>query len=98
MVVSQPRLSKVVYTTVPDGGKVHTLIDSGVLAPQGVAADISRRLLYVVDPQSHAILKYNLVITGDKLAVDGEGVAAASGLESRWVAVDRGKRLSRTKG
>jgi len=89
LVISAPRLSKVVYMKIGDkGGQTRPLIDSGLKSPQGVAVDQKRQKLYVTDPDSRKIFSYNLVFNNGVLLTDGKQAVAAQNVEARWVAVD----------
>lgn len=94
LIISSPSLHKVVYTKIPDGVEQVAaedplpLIDSGLKTPQGIAVDHKRNLLFVADPDLKKVLCYKLVFRGGQLLTDGEPTTAASGSESRWVAVD----------
>jgi sugar lactone lactonase YvrE len=88
LIISAPRLSKVVYMKVGDKGQTRPLVDSGLKSPQGLAIDQKRQKLYVTDPDSRKIFSYSLVFNNGVLLTDGKQTVAAQNVEARWVAVD----------
>lgn len=93
LIVSAPRLSKVVWTRLGgDAAKEkqapQPLIEQGLRTPQGLASDPKRKKLYVADPDSKKIFAYNMLNKDGKLMTDGRQIVAAQNVESRWIAVD----------
>eukprot|EP00747_Dinoflagellata_sp_TGD_P166843 gnl/TRDRNA2_/TRDRNA2_190272_c0_seq1.p1 gnl/TRDRNA2_/TRDRNA2_190272_c0~~gnl/TRDRNA2_/TRDRNA2_190272_c0_seq1.p1 ORF type:complete len:330 (+),score=50.35 gnl/TRDRNA2_/TRDRNA2_190272_c0_seq1:68-1057(+) len=94
LVVSAPRVPKVSYVVLPEDpaveplGKPQTLIDTGLLHPQGLAVDQKRQKLYVADPDARKVYSYVLSHTDDTLTTVGGQVVIATNTEARWVAVD----------
>jgi len=88
LMISAPRLSKVVWMKLPDDKATRPLIDSGLKSPQGLAIDQVRNKLYVADPDSRKIFSYSLSFTNGVLMTDGKQSVAAQNVEARWVAVD----------
>lgn len=94
LVISAPRLSKVVWMKVGgvDEGKAKPqtfpLIEEGLRTPQGLATDSKRKKLYVADPDSKKIFSYNCLFNDGKMLTDGRQMVAVNNVESRWVAVD----------
>lgn len=98
LIVSAPRDGKIAYARVQKGGrilaldakpdvKMEPLVGAGLVHPQGLAIDQSRRLLMVADPDAKKIYAYPLSADGALLHV-GERKVVAEGVEARWVAVD----------
>jgi len=89
LLISAPRLSKVVYTKVGGDKTTHPLIESGLKSPQGLAVDHKTNWLFVADPDSRKILYFKLLFNNGIVMVQDEqqGVAAQN-VEARWVAVD----------
>jgi len=98
LIVSAPGEGKVSYLriessadrTVRSGGgrfMMKTLIDRGLIHPQGLAVDQKARKLYVADPDSRRILSYALHGDKDGLSVGSPNVLV-EGVEARWIAVD----------
>jgi hypothetical protein len=95
---SSSRTGKVVYVHLPARSPitgpgapehvVHTLIDSGLKAPMGLASDQQRGRLFVADPEAKKILSYKILFSAGKAVVDGEASVAANDVEARWVACD----------
>jgi len=93
LIMSAPRNSKISYVKLPDNGdfshlQPHTLIDTGLRHPQGIAVDQKRKWLYVADPDVLKIYAYRLKINGNTLATDGRQMVISRDAESRWVSVD----------
>lgn len=88
LMISAPRLSKVVWMKLPDDKASRPLIDSGLKSPQGLAVDQVRNKLYVADPDSRKIFMYSLSFSNGVLFTDGKQSVAAQNVEARWVAVD----------
>lgn len=93
LVVSAPRLSKISWIRIPESGNFsglepETLIDHGLLHPQGIAIDQKRKRLYVTDPTAQRIYSYQLVVNGNTLSTDGRQTVIAQNYEARWVAAD----------
>eukprot|EP00746_Dinoflagellata_sp_MGD_P167742 gnl/MRDRNA2_/MRDRNA2_98616_c0_seq1.p1 gnl/MRDRNA2_/MRDRNA2_98616_c0~~gnl/MRDRNA2_/MRDRNA2_98616_c0_seq1.p1 ORF type:complete len:340 (-),score=60.36 gnl/MRDRNA2_/MRDRNA2_98616_c0_seq1:11-1030(-) len=90
LVISAPRLSKVVYMKLGDEGKPehHPLIEDGLRTPQGLAIDQQRKKLFVADPDSKKIFSYACLFKDGKMQTDGRQIVAVNNVESRWVAVD----------
>merc|ERR1719387_233182 len=88
LMISAPRLSKVVYMKVGGEGVTHTLIDSGLRSPQGLAVDRMHNKLFVADPDARKIYSYNLLYNNGVLLTDGGQSIAAQNVEARWVGVD----------
>jgi len=89
LILSAPRLSKVVYMKIGDPDRTtQPLVESGLKSPQGVAVDQKRQKLYVADPDSRKIFSYSLVFNNGVLITDGNQKVAAQNVEARWVAVD----------
>lgn len=95
IIVSAPRLGRVNYARIHHGvgagnrtlGEVQTLIDTGLVNPQGIAVDQLNHRLIVADPASKRILAYPLHAKRKHLVV-GQQEVRADGMEVRWVAVD----------
>jgi len=95
---SSSRAGKVVYVHLPARSpvtgpgapehKVQTLIDNGLKAPMGLAADQQRSRLFVADPEAKKVLVYSILFSGGKAVVEGEAGVAVSDIEARWVACD----------
>jgi len=95
---SSSRNAKVIYVHLPSRSpvtgpgapehKAHTLIDSGLKAPMGLASDQQRGRLFVADPELKKVLAFNILFSGGKAVVDGEAGVAATDVEARWVACD----------
>lgn len=95
---SSLRTGKVVYVHLPARSpitgpgapdhKAHTLIDSGLKSPMGLAADQQRNRLFVADEGAKKVLAYNLLFSNGKAVVDGEPSVAANDVDVRWVACD----------
>lgn len=68
-------------------GEVQTLIERGLVHPQGIAVDQRHHRLLVADPDSKKIFSYSLKVENDALVV-GPQIVAAENIEARWVAVD----------
>eukprot|EP00419_Tripos_fusus_P029225 CAMPEP_0172712370 /NCGR_PEP_ID=MMETSP1074-20121228/61058_1 /TAXON_ID=2916 /ORGANISM="Ceratium fusus, Strain PA161109" /LENGTH=279 /DNA_ID=CAMNT_0013536287 /DNA_START=280 /DNA_END=1119 /DNA_ORIENTATION=+ len=64
-----------------------TLIDRGLVHPQGLAVDQKARKLYVADPDSRRIMSYALHSDKNALRVGSPNVLV-EGVEARWIAVD----------
>jgi len=93
LIISAPRLAKISWVRLPkldkyDGLAPTTLIETGLLHPQGLAVDQKRKLLLVADPDLQKVLAYKLVQKGDTLSVEGNPVTVVENQEARWVAVD----------
>jgi len=88
LIISAPRLSKIVYMKIGTDKITHVLIDSGLRSPQGLCVDGKRNKLYVADPDAKKIYGYNLLFTAGVLMTDGLQAVAAQNVEARWVAVD----------
>lgn len=88
LMISAPRLSKVVWMKLPTDKATRPLIDSGLKSPQGLAVDQVRNKLYVADPDSRKIFMYTLEFSNGVLFTDGKQSVAAQNVEARWVAVD----------
>lgn len=93
LLISTPQSGKVRYVKVPADGdmskaQIHTLIDTGLMHPQGLAIDHKRKRLFVADPDVQKIYAYQITESGDTLSTDGRQTVVSEGAESRWVAVD----------
>lgn len=88
LLISAPRLSKVVYMKIPDDKSPRPLIVSDLKSPQGMAVDQARSRLFVADPDSRKIFMYALSFADGVLSTDGKQSVAAQNVEARWVAVD----------
>jgi len=85
---SSSRAGKVVYVHLPARSpvtgpgapehKVQTLIDNGLKAPMGLAADQQRSRLFVADPEAKKVLVYSILFSGGKAVVEGEAGVAVS--------------------
>lgn len=92
LIVSAPRHGRIAYTKISRRGtrsqaSMRTLIETGLVHPQGLAVDQRRGQLLVTDPDSRRIFSYRLHVHGDELTVD-QPTVLAEGTEARWVAVD----------
>jgi len=97
LIVSAPSEGKVSYVRIygkTEGNArlkgrsmMKTLVDRGLVHPQGLAVDQKARKLYVADPDSRRIMAYDLHVVNDVLAVHSPAVLV-DGVEARWIAVD----------
>jgi len=95
---SSSRTGRVVYVHLPARSpitgpgapehKAQTLIDNGLKAPMGLAADQQRSRLFVADPEAKKVLAYKILFSDGRAVVDGEAGVAANDVEARWVACD----------
>lgn len=89
LMISAPRLGKVVYSKVGGDKTTHPLIEGGVLrSPQGLAVDHKQKWLFVADPDARKIFFFKLLFNNGVVMVNGEPGTAAQNVESRWVAID----------
>eukprot|EP00931_Biecheleriopsis_adriatica_P027472 TRINITY_DN16523_c0_g1_i1.p1 TRINITY_DN16523_c0_g1~~TRINITY_DN16523_c0_g1_i1.p1 ORF type:complete len:317 (+),score=52.29 TRINITY_DN16523_c0_g1_i1:158-1108(+) len=95
LIVSSVETSRVAYLKLPsDGGPavfhgqaLRTLIDSGLVFPQGIAVDEYRNRLFVADPNLTGLVMYPISSNGDTISV-GKQQIVASGVQTRAVSVD----------
>jgi len=97
LLVSAPGEGKVSYMRIhakgegdgrsKGGNMMKTLIDRGLIHPQGLAVDQKARKLYVADPDSRRIMSYALHMDKDALHAGSPNVLV-EGVEARWIAVD----------
>jgi len=93
VMVSQPRLAKVVYLkhnlfTHAMDSTAYPLVTAGLTKPLGLAFDRQRQHLFVADAESQKVFMYKLVVDQGNLVTDGLQYVAMSGFVPRWVAVD----------
>eukprot|EP00397_Hematodinium_sp_SG-2012_P036452 GEMP01039355.1.p1 GENE.GEMP01039355.1~~GEMP01039355.1.p1 ORF type:complete len:386 (+),score=104.21 GEMP01039355.1:132-1289(+) len=98
LLISSPMEKKVSYCVLNNskavGGRVHALIDSGLLSPQGIAVDQARMSLYVADLEQQKIFRYKLVVMKDSatsalsLLTVGVPLVIVEKKDTNWVAVD----------
>lgn len=93
LLISTPRSGKIQYVKIPTNGdltgaKPLTLIEKGLMHPQGLAIDHKRKRLFVADPDVQKIYAYQITVNGDTLSTDGRQTIISEKVESRWVAVD----------
>jgi len=90
LLISTPSMGKVVYINLRATNTEQTkpLIDSGLSAPEGLAVEQSKKILYVADPELKAIYRYQLLVEDGELLQDGTRQVAAQNVEARWIAVD----------
>lgn len=98
LVLSSPRNAKVSWLRIPENGsfastRPQTLIDRGLLHPQGIAIDQKRKRLLVADPNAQKIYGYQMRVDGESLAVEDRQMVIATAIESRSVAVDGGGNI-----
>jgi len=96
LIVSAPGEGKVSYMRIgaqgerpvqPGHNNMETLIDRGLIHPQGLAVDQKARKLYVADPDSRRIMSYALHMDKETLHA-GSPTVLVDGVEARWIAVD----------
>lgn len=98
LIVSAPRDGKVAYMRIMHGGRLsqmhsdrqsamQTLIDSGLVHPQGLAVEQRTGRLLVADPDARKIYAYPLSSFEATLTA-GVRTVLADNTEARWVAVD----------
>jgi len=92
--VSSPATGHIGYWRLPSDGSpakpgeaMKTLINSGLVFPQGIAVDEYRKRLFVADPNLTALVMYPLSTNGDKMTA-GSQQTIAKGVQARAVAVD----------
>jgi len=93
LIISTPRSGKIQYVKIPTNGDLtgvqpRTLIEEGLMHPQGLAIDHKRKRLFVADPDVQKIYAYQITVNGDTLSTDGRQTVVSEKAESRWVAVD----------
>lgn len=92
LVISAPKLSKVVYYILtPPARFARPLISRDLKTPRGVAVDNDRLNLFVCDPAAGRIYWYKLIVTaigGGRLETDKRQKIAVNNVEARWVSVD----------
>lgn len=92
LVISAPKLSKVVYYILtPPARFARPLISRDLETPRGVAVDSKRLHLFVCDPAAARIYFYKLVVTaegGGRLFTDKRQKIAVNNVEARWVTID----------
>lgn len=93
LLLSSPRNAKISWLRIPENGsfansRPETLIDRGLLHPQGIAIDQKRKRLLVADPSAQKIYAYQMRVDGGSLAVEDRQMVIAAAIESRSVAVD----------
>lgn len=92
LVISAPKLSKVVYYILtPPARFARPLISRDLETPRGVAVDSKRQRLFVCDPARSKIYWYKLIVTtegGGRLFTDKRQKIAVNNVEARWVTVD----------
>jgi len=97
LVISAPKLSKVVYYILtPPARFARPLISRDLKTPRGVAVDSERLHLFVCDPAASRIYFYKLIVTpigGGRLETDKRQKIAVNNVEARWVTVDSAGNL-----
>jgi len=93
LLISTPRSGKIQYVKIPTNGDLTgvqplTLIEKGLMHPQGLAIDHKRKRLFVADPDVQKIYAYQITENGNTLSTDGRQTVISEKVESRWVAVD----------
>jgi len=92
LVISAPKLSKVVYYILtPPARFARPLISRDLETPRGVAVDSKRLNLFVCDPAATRIYWYKLIVTpigGGRLETDKRQKIAVNNVEARWVTTD----------
>lgn len=93
LLISAPRNAKISWLKLPENGSFEhvqpqTLIDTGLVHPQGIAIDQKRKRLLVTDPDVKKIYSYQLHVDGDSLVVEDKQTVVSTAIESRSVAVD----------
>lgn len=95
LLVSTAMKSRVAYLKLPadgspavaNGEAMRTLIDTGLVFPQGLAVDEYRNRLFVADPNLTGLVMYPISSNGDTVSVGAQQIVAA-GVQTRAVAVD----------
>lgn len=95
LLVSSVETSRVAYLKLPSDGApaishgeaFRTLIDSGLVFPQGIAVDEYRNRLFVADPNLTGLVMYPISSNGDTISVGKQQVVAAN-VQTRAVSVD----------
>jgi len=93
LLISAPRNGKISWLRLPENGsfahvRPQTLIDRGLVHPQGIAIDQKRKRLLIADPDVQKIYSYQLHVEGDTLRVEDKQSIVSTDVESRSVAVD----------
>lgn len=92
--VSSPATGHIGYRRLPSDGSpaqsgeaMRTLINSGLVFPQGIAVDDYRKRLFVADPNLTGLVMYPLSTNRDTMTA-GSQQTIAKGVQARAVAVD----------
>lgn len=97
LVISAPKLSKVVYYILtPPARFARPLVSRDLKTPRGIAVDSLRKRLFVCDPAAGIIYWYKLIVTpigGGRLETDKRQKIAVNNVEARWVTVDSAGNL-----
>lgn len=93
LLISSPRNAKVSWLRIPENGsfahvRPETLIDRGLMHPQGIAVDQKRKRLLIADPSVQKIYSYQMRVDGDALTVEDKQTVVSTAIESHSVAVD----------
>lgn len=89
LILSSPRLSKVVYMKIGGSNFTKPLIEDGLKSPQGIAVENQKKQLFVSDPDSKKIWLFPLLFSDSSPSLyAGKQMVAAHNVEARWVACD----------
>lgn len=102
LLITSPMEMKVCYVQVSSfraiGGSVQPLIDSGLMAPYGIAYDMDDQAIFVTDVSARKIFYYKLAIEQVsgfaypyRLSVVGERKEIRDNVNSKWVSVYAGE-------
>jgi len=93
LLISSPREQKVCFSRIHPGNSAGTavkpLVDSGLMAPEGIAVDRKRGKMYVADPPVQKVFQYSIEVRGGELLSDNRQIPIVEGLEVHWLAVDQ---------
>lgn len=99
LLVSSPKMKKICFAQLINfkaiEGQVFPLVDSGLIAPQGICLDRARAYLYVNDFGAGKIFRYRLVVNPKEEAVknrmetNGVRLTIVENIKSSWCSVDQ---------
>jgi len=96
LLITSPSEAKIVWTPLVNfqssKGRSFALVDSGLVAPKGLAFDKQNGHLYVADSGAQKIFRYTLLVQTEggeyKLTTTGVRLTISEGHPVEWVAVD----------